>query len=160
MSDLIRRAREALVDVTPGPWVMETVRTSCGTCHRIGPFPRPAYASKPEGWACVYDDYPPGVGSPDLLANSRFIAVARDLVPALADRLEAQEALLREADEALIGTLSGLVAAISLLERGGKKAAASDKMFDQMLKDYNASADKARATLAKLRQHLEDSHAK
>ncbi len=98
MSDLIRRAREALVNVTPGPWVMETVRTSCGTCHRIGPFPRPAYASnKPEGWACVYDDYPPGVGSPDLLANSRFIAAARDLVPAMAARLEAQEALLREA---------------------------------------------------------------
>ena len=64
---------------TPGPWAMETVRTSCGTCHRIGPFPRPAYASKPEGWACVYDDYPPGVGSPDLLANSHLIAAAPDL---------------------------------------------------------------------------------
>lgn len=69
-------------------------------------------------------------------------------------RADLSDALLREADEALIGALSGLVAAISLLERGGKKAAASDKMFDQMLKDYNASADKARATLAKLRRHL------
>jgi len=68
---------------TPGPWAMETVRTSCGTCHRIGPFPRPAYASKPEGWACVYDDYPPGVGSPDLLANSRLMAAAPDLYAAL-----------------------------------------------------------------------------
>lgn len=68
---------------TPGPWAMETVRTSCGTCHRIGPFPRPAYASKPEGWACVYDDYPPGVGSPDLLANSHLIAAAPDLYAAL-----------------------------------------------------------------------------
>ena len=68
---------------TPGPWAMETVRTSCGTCHRIGPFPRPAYASKPEGWACVYDDYPPGVGSPDLLANSHLIAAAPDLYSAL-----------------------------------------------------------------------------
>ena len=72
---------------TPGPWAMETVRTSCGTCHRIGPFPRPAYASKPEGWACVYDDYPPGVGSPDLLANSHLIAAAPDLYTAL-DNLE------------------------------------------------------------------------
>ena len=68
---------------TPGPWAMETVRTSCGTCHRIGPFPRPAHASKPEGWACVYDDYPPGVGSPDLLANSHLIAAAPDLYSAL-----------------------------------------------------------------------------
>ena len=68
---------------TPGPWAMETVRTSCGTCHRIGPFPRPAYASKPEGWACVYDDYPPGVGSPDLLANSHLIAAAPDMAEAL-----------------------------------------------------------------------------
>ena len=68
---------------TPGPWAMETVRTSCGTCHRIGPFPRPAHASKPEGWACVYDDYPPGVGSPDLLANSHLIAAAPDLYAAL-----------------------------------------------------------------------------
>ena len=68
---------------TPGPWAMETVRTSCGTCHRIGPFPRPAYASKPEGWACVYDDYPPGVGSPDLLANAHLIAAAPDLYAAL-----------------------------------------------------------------------------
>ena len=72
---------------TPGPWAMETVRTSCGTCHRIGPFPRPAYASKPEGWACVYDDYPPGVGSPDLLANSRLMAAAPDLYAALDDLL-------------------------------------------------------------------------
>ena len=88
---------------TPGPWAMETVRTSCGTCHRIGPFPRPAYASKPEGWACVYDDYPPGVGSPDLLANSRLIAAAPDLARALLDaraelaqaRAEAQAAVAR-----------------------------------------------------------------
>jgi len=62
---------------------METVRTSCGTCHRIGPFPRPDCASKPEGWACVYDDYPPGIGSPDLLANARLIAAAPDLLAAL-----------------------------------------------------------------------------
>ena len=68
---------------TPGPWKMETVRTSCGTCHRIGPFPRPNYASKSEGWACVYDDYPPGSGSPDLLANAHLIAAAPDLYAAL-----------------------------------------------------------------------------
>lgn len=86
MTDLTDEAVKALLDgATPGPWVMETVRTSCGTCHRIGPFPRPAYASKSEGWACVYDDYPPGVGSPDLLANSRLIAAAPGLARALLD---------------------------------------------------------------------------
>ena len=72
---------------TPGPWAMETVRTSCGTCHRIGPFPRPDYASKQEGWACVYDDYPPGIGSHDLLANARLIAAAPDLYAALEETL-------------------------------------------------------------------------
>jgi len=34
---------------------------------------------------------------------------------------------------------SALAAAISLLEKGGKKAAPSDKMFDQMLIDYRAA---------------------
>jgi len=137
MDDLIRRAREALVDVTPGPWVMETVRTSCGTCHRIGPFPRPAYASKPEGWACVYDDYPPGVGSPDLLANSRFIAVARDLVPAMADRLEAQEALLKEAMEALHQYVN-------------------DMRYPPERDSRDRRIAWAQATIAKLRAHFEE----
>lgn len=86
MSDL----RKLLDEATPGPWVMETVKTSCGTCHKIGPFPRPNYASKKEGWACVYDDYPPGIGSKDLLANARLIAIAPDLAAAL---LKAEEAL-------------------------------------------------------------------
>ena len=69
-----------LTAATPGPWVSETVRTSCGTCHRIGPFPRPAYhmADRP-AYACVYDDYPPGIGSKDLLANAALIAMAPDL---------------------------------------------------------------------------------
>lgn len=150
MSDLIRRAREALVDVTPGPWVMETVRTSCGTCHRIGPFPRPAYASKPEGWACVYDDYPPGVGSPDLLANSRFIAAARDLVPAMADRLEAQEALLKEAMAAL-GKLHHAVCG----ETGFAQCVRVDSKTLYPWPALDVADHAARATLAKLRQHLE-----
>ena len=44
-----------------------------------------------------------------------------------------------------------LVAAHSLLTRtadfGGKKAAPSNKMFDQMLIDYEASANRGRAAL-------------
>ena len=97
MTITAEQAAKLLEGTTPGPWVMETVRTSCGTCHRIGPFPRPAYASKPEGWACVYDDYPPGVGSPDLLANSHLIAAAPDLATALI----ASEAARKLAEERL-----------------------------------------------------------
>lgn len=94
---------------TPGPWAMETVRTSCGTCHRIGPFPRPAYASKPEGWACVYDDYPPGVGSPDLLANSHLIAAAPDLYAAGQAIIDQMDALLLP-DDALSAALRAALA--------------------------------------------------
>ena len=53
----------------------------------------------------------------------------------------------------LIDVAASLAAAISLLERGGKaakKAAPSDRMFDQMLKDYRASLNSARAALAAL----------
>ena len=80
MDDLIQRAREALVDVTPGPW-------------------RASWESVDPDWAIVTG---PGGGIVSNVndaeqPNARFIAVARDLVPALADRLEAQEALLREA---------------------------------------------------------------
>ena len=58
---------------------------------------------------------------------------------------------LRDREDALTVILlevtASLAAAISLLERGSKKAAPSDKMFDQMLKDYKKSLNAARATL-------------
>ncbi len=88
--------RAMVAEAAPGPWPMETVRTPCGTCHRIGPFPRPEYASKSEGWACVYDDYPPGIGSPDLLANARLIAQAPTLATELAAALDEVERLRAE----------------------------------------------------------------
>lgn len=50
--------------------------------------------------------------------------------------------------EVAIDAAASLAAAISLLERSPKKAAPSDKMFDQMLVDYRASLDRARAVLA------------
>ena len=53
--------------------------------------------------------------------------------------------------ERLLDTAASLAAAISLLKRGGKKAAASDKMFAQMLVDYNASLDRARAALKEIK---------
>lgn len=45
---------------------------------------------------------------------------------------------------------ASLAAAISLLERGGKKAAASDKMFDVMLDDYRQSLNDFRDTYARV----------
>ena len=53
--------------------------------------------------------------------------------------------------EAARGAAASLVAAISLLERGGKAAkrvSPSDRMFDQMLNDYRESLETLRAALA------------
>lgn len=55
----------------------------------------------------------------------------------------------------LVGVLGNvtthLVAAHSLLSRGGKKAAASDTIFKIMLQDYEKSFEAGRKALAKLR---------
>lgn len=44
----------------------------------------------------------------------------------------------------LLHILSSLVASVSLLKAGGKKAAPSDKMFNQMIKDYEGSIELGR----------------
>ncbi len=67
-------------------------------------------------------------------------------------------ACLEAADEieklraALIDTLASLVASVDLLERGGKKAAPSNKMFEQMLVDYKNSIERGRAAAAALKE--------
>ena len=65
---------------TPGPWTLETVQTSCGICHKIGPFP---WKDGKQNHACIYADYP-GTGpiEKELLANARLIAAAPDLLEA------------------------------------------------------------------------------
>lgn len=65
-------------------------------------------------------------------------------------KIDVLEDQLAKAVEAGVDVAASLNAAISILERGGKKAAASDKMFAQMLVDYNASLDRLRNTLAEL----------
>ncbi len=67
---------------TKGPWVYEAVKTSCGLCHKVGPFPSPEYMRgiKKESHACIYDDYPPTGGSSELVANARLIAAAPELL--------------------------------------------------------------------------------
>lgn len=68
---------------------------------------------------------------PETEANADLIAAAPDL------------------QDALLDVAASLAAAISLLERGPKTAAPSNKMFDQMLTDYRASLTRARAAIAK-----------
>lgn len=47
-------------------------------------------------------------------------------------------------------TLASLVAAVSLLRRGGRKAAPSDAMFNMMLADYEKAIEASRIALAAL----------
>lgn len=52
--------------------------------------------------------------------------------------------------DAQIGVVAALAAAISLLEAGGKaakKGAASDKMFDQMIRDYKRALEVGRKAI-------------
>jgi len=69
------------------------------------------------------------------------------LAPAYRAGAAASEARIKALEEALIKTGASLAAAISLLEHGGRKAAASDKMFEIMLEDYRAALSEARALL-------------
>ncbi|MCR4299011.1 MAG: hypothetical protein NUV75_09740 [Gallionella sp.] len=70
---------------TPGPWSLETVATSAGSCHKIGPFP--SLGVYPQTNACVYaDSVRVGIDdrggvcaiADELLANARLIAAAPD----------------------------------------------------------------------------------
>ena len=84
--------------------------------------------------------------TPTALAAKRIRDLAAELDTAIA-RAEAAEAEAEILREALKDTTAHLVAAASLLSRSPKNAASSDKMFDQMLADYAASIDRARAAL-------------
>ena len=77
--------------------------------------------------------------------------VARAFIASEAARKLAEERLTK-AVEASIRTAASLAAAISLLERTpkAKKSAPSDKMFDQMLSDYRATLENARAILKEI----------
>ncbi len=70
---------------TPGPWTLETVKTSVGLCHKIGTFP--SQGTRPSTYACVYEDgmglwrvFDNGTLDTELLANARLIAAAPDLL--------------------------------------------------------------------------------
>lgn len=57
-------------------------------------------------------------------------------------------------DEAFKQVLASLVAAVSLLRKGGKKGAPSDNMFNAMLADYEKAIEAGRAALECAALHL------
>jgi hypothetical protein len=63
-----------------------------------------------------------------------------------------RDAEIAELVGALGDVTAHLVAAHSLLSRGGKKAAASDTVFKIMLQDYEKSFEAGRKALAKVRK--------
>ena len=72
---------------TPGPWALETVPTSVGICHKIGPFPPRRPDDITPRSACLYADYPSSHNPADdeLMANARLICAAPDLLEALSE---------------------------------------------------------------------------
>ena len=75
---------------TPGPWTLETVKTSAGSCHKIGPFPGSNW--HPDGtYACVYADGEHWLTErltdrgKELFANARLITAAPELLETLQD---------------------------------------------------------------------------
>ncbi|MFP7813435.1 hypothetical protein [Pseudomonas aeruginosa] len=74
---------------TPGPWVLDTIPTSVGICHRIGPFPPRHPDDVTVRHACLYADYPSASNPADeeLEANARLIVAAPELLDALVNLL-------------------------------------------------------------------------
>jgi hypothetical protein len=106
---------------TPGPW-QATKNGRAGNTYyiwRADPGRNPSN----RGYVCI---------SPHVhgYANARLIKAAPSMYEALKD------------------VTVSLIAAVSLLERGGKKAAGSDKMFSIMLDDYRKSIEAGRAALS------------
>ena len=97
----IEQLRADMAAGTPGPWPMETVRTSCGVCHKIGPWPH-KWRHGADMSACIYDDYPsPPEGTDTMLANARRIARVPDLEAAYLaqnERIKALESAISAAE--------------------------------------------------------------
>lgn len=106
---------------TPGPWILATVPTSVGSCHKIGPFP--GAGQRPHTYACIYaDGIRPGIddalpAAVELAANARLMAAAPDMAEIL-------EIIAADADAGTIMLTSGVRLAIdaALIKAGRKKA--------------------------------------
>ena len=115
----------------------------------------PAAEPEPAAWMYTRKNATyPNIGLHSKVSKGRWMPVPTGWTETPLYTADQLQALIEERDrlrEVAVDIAASLAAAISLLERGGKaakKAAASDKMFDQMMLDYNASLDRARAALA------------
>jgi hypothetical protein len=127
---------------TPRPWFLSGVRFKMNGSdwHGVMSYNE---AKKQDDNVCLVG-YDPRTGEGH--ADAALIVAAINALPGLLESARRVEKL-ETRDRVLIDVASSLAAAISLLERGGKKAAASDKMFEQMLTDYRGSLNRARALL-------------
>ena len=92
MDDLVKRADEVLKGVTPGPWAAGSAQwpEQVGCCPLVGrPF-------------SVHGTDFHNVAAATTRANARFIAAARELVPAMRDRIEADAKRIAELDAQLV----------------------------------------------------------
>lgn len=154
----IERIRAALAaGPTPGPWSVETVPTSCGVCHKVGPFPgrRPG---DPPRHACLYADYP-SQGNPaddELEANAAFIAACNPAaIHDLLAHIDAQAAeieRLRADVERLVAALQEAIGLRVKLYRqsdcDGETDALTDRQVgecDDFVKQWLATIDAARS---------------
>jgi len=122
---------------TPGPWKLETVRTSTGVCHKVGEFPTNDSLRRKSS-ACLYDDcYSDKPRNMELLANAKLIASAPDLL-AERDRLQAEN---RRLNEALVRIRAK--ADTGLREDGGRFALqaldAIDEIAEKVLREARAA---------------------
>ena len=78
MNDLVKRADEALKDVTPGPWVTGAASWDDET-GEVQYVLHGVFEAKPH--------------------DARFIAAARELVPAMRDRIEADAKQIAELED-------------------------------------------------------------
>ena len=99
MTYTTEQLEQMLAAATPGPWGLETVATSCGVCHKIGPWPH-QWRHGSDMSACIYDDYPPSKsGTANMLANATLIAAA----PTVTAELIAARKRIAELEDALVG---------------------------------------------------------
>jgi hypothetical protein len=80
-------------EATPGPWERETVRTSIGSCHKIGPLPGTVIGET--GHACIYADFegvePTSDRGRELLVDADIITLLRNHAPQIARALRLLE---------------------------------------------------------------------